>query len=86
MPTPGEYLSSDSGGNDNQPALPNSPMTSDILISRTAAALSHRLTEFRVGNATSRVPSCNGTMKFIRPIMKVIATKKIMIVPCAEKI
>ena len=48
--------------------------------------MSHRLTEFIVGKATSRTPSCNGTAKFINPIISGIATKKIMIVPCAEKI
>ena len=42
--------------------------------------------EFSVGKATSRTPSCSGTTKFISPIMNGIATKKIMIVPCAEKI
>ncbi len=85
MPTPGEYLSSDRGGKANHPALPNSPITSDMLTSRIAAALSQRLTELSVGKATSRTPSCSGTTKFIRPITKVIATKKIMIVPCAVK-
>ena len=49
-------------------------------------AVSHRLTEFSVGKATSRTPSCSGTTKFISPTMKVMATKKIMIVPWAEKI
>jgi hypothetical protein len=64
----------------------NSPITSDMLTSSTPAAVSQKLTEFRTGNATSRIPSCSGTTKFISPTMKVMATKKIMIVPCAEKI
>ena len=64
----------------------NSPTTSDTLTSSTPAAVSQKLTEFSTGNATSRAPICSGTAKFIRPTMKVIATKKIMIVPCAEKI
>ena len=34
----------------------------------------------------SRTPSCSGTTKFIIPITNGIAMKKIMIVPCAEKI
>ena len=34
----------------------------------------------------SRTPSCSGTTKFIRPITNGIAMKKIMMVPCAEKI
>ncbi len=57
-----------------------------MLVRRMPDAVSHRLTEFKVGNATSRMPSCSGTAKFIRPIMKGIAMKKIMMVPCAEKI
>ncbi len=62
----------------------NSPMPSERFTSNAPVAVSHRLTEFRVGKATSRTPSCRGTMKFIRPIMKGMATKKIMIVPWAE--
>ena len=61
-------------------------MTSDTLVRRMPEAVSHRLTEFKVGKATSRTPSCSGTAKFISPIMNGIAMKKIMIVPCAEKI
>ena len=57
-----------------------------MLISSTAAAVNQKLTELKVGKATSRTPSCSGTAKFISPIMKGIATKKIMIVPWAEKI
>ena len=30
-------------------------------------AVSHKLTEFNVGKATSRMPSCSGTAKFIKP-------------------
>ena len=57
-----------------------------MLTSSTPAAVSQKLTELKVGKATSRTPSCSGTTKFIRPIMNGMATKKIMIVPCAEKI
>ena len=64
----------------------NSPMTSEMLTSSAPVAVSQKPTEFRVGNATSRTPSCSGTTKFIRPITNGIATKKIMIVPWAEKI
>ena len=60
-------------------------MTSDMLTSRAPVAVSHKLTELSVGKATSRTPSCNGTAKFISPMTSGIATKKIMIVPCAEK-
>ena len=56
-----------------------------MLTSSIPDAASQKLTEFKVGNATSRTPSCSGTMIFIRPMMKGIATKKIMIVPWAEK-
>ena len=49
-------------------------------------AVSHRLTEFSVGNATSRMPSCSGMTKFISPITNGMATKKIISVPWAEKI
>ena len=49
-------------------------------------AVSQKLTELRVGKATSRMPSCSGTAKFMMPTTNGIAMKKIMIVPCAEKI
>ena len=64
----------------------NSPITSDTLTSSTPDAVSQKLTELSVGKATSRTPSCSGTAKFIRPTTNGIAAKKIMIVPCAEKI
>ena len=56
------------------------------MTSSTPEAVSQKLTEFKVGKATSRTPSCSGTTKFISPITNGIATKKIMIVPWAEKI
>jgi hypothetical protein len=49
-------------------------------------AVSQKLTELSTGKATSRTPSCSGTTRFINPMTNGIATKKIMIVPCAEKI
>ena len=48
-------------------------------------AVSPNATEFNVGKAMSRTPSCSGTTKFIIPMTNGIAMKKIMIVPCAEK-
>ncbi len=62
----------------------NSPTTSEILTRSAPVAVSQKLVEFSVGNATSRTPSCSGTTKFISPIISGIAAKKIMIVPCAE--
>ena len=56
------------------------------LTSSAPDAVSQKLTLFIVGKATSRTPSCNGTTKFMKPITSGMATKKIMIVPCAEKI
>jgi hypothetical protein len=70
----------------SQPVRANSPTTSEMLTSSAPVAVSQKLTEFSVGNATSRTPSCSGTTKFISPITNGMATKKIMIVPCAEKI
>ena len=64
----------------------NSPISSETLTSSTPAAVSQKLTELSTGKATSRTPSCRGTAKFISPITNGIATKKIMIVPWAEKI
>jgi len=61
-------------------------MNSERLINRAPAAVSQKLTELSTGNATSRAPICSGATKFINPTTKGIATKKIMIVPCAEKI
>ena len=57
-----------------------------MLTSSAPVAVSQKPTEFSIGKATSRAPSCSGTTKFISPITKGMATKKIMIVPCAEKI
>ena len=57
-----------------------------MLTSNAPVAVSQKLTELSVGNATSRAPSCSGTTKFISPIMNGMATKKIISVPCAEKI
>ena len=64
----------------------NSPTTSEMLIRSAPVAVSQKLTELSVGNATSRIPSCSGMTKFISPITNGMATKKIMIVPWAEKI
>jgi len=61
-------------------------MTSEMLTRSAPVAVSQKLVEFNVGNATSRTPSCSGTAKFMRPITIGMAAKKIMIVPCAEKI
>ena len=61
-------------------------MTSDRLISSAPAAVSQKLTELSTGNATSRIPSCSGMTMLISPMTSGIATKKIMIEPCAEKI
>ena len=60
--------------------------SSEMLTSSAPVAVSQKPTEFSVGKATSRTPSCNGMTKFISPIMNGIATKKIISVPCAEKI
>jgi hypothetical protein len=56
-----------------------------MLISSEPAAVIQNPTEFKVGKATSRTPSCRGTTKFMSPTTNGMATKKIMIVPCAEK-
>ena len=64
----------------------NSPTTNEMFTSSAPAAVSQKLTELSVGNATSRTPSCSGMAKFISPMTNGIAMKKIMIVPCAEKI
>jgi hypothetical protein len=64
----------------------NSPTTSETFTSSAPEAVSQKLMAFSTGNATSRTPSCSGTTKFISPTMKGIAMKKIMMVPCAEKI
>ncbi len=61
-------------------------MMSDRFTRSAPVAVSQKLTELSTGKATSRTPSCNGKAKFISPMTSGIATKKIMIVPCAEKI
>ena len=45
-----------------------------------------KLKLLRNGNDTSRAPICSGTTKFISPVTRGIATKKIMITPWAVKI
>ena len=49
-------------------------------------AESQKLSELTNGKATSRAPICSGTITFIRPSTSGVATKKIMITPCAVKI
>ena len=77
---------SDKGGKASQPVRANSPTTSDTLIKSAPVAVSQKLTEFSVGKATSRAPSWRGTTTFISPMTNGMATKKIIKVPCAEKI
>ncbi len=79
-------MSSESGGNGSQPVRANSPTTSEMLTRSAPVAVSQKLTELSVGKATSRTPSWSGTTKFMNPITNGMATKKIMIVPWAEKI
>ncbi len=55
------------------------------MIRIAATAVIQKLSELMNGNATSRAPICNGTTMFIKPIMKAIAMKKIMMTPCAVK-
>ena len=55
-----------------------------MLTSSAPVAVSQKLTEFSVGNATSRAPNCSGSTKVMRPIRNGMATKKIISVPCAE--
>ena len=57
-----------------------------MLTSSAPVSVSQKLTLLSVGKATSRMPSWSGTAKFISPTMNGMATKKIMIVPWAEKI
>ncbi len=64
----------------------NSPTTSEMLTSSAPVAVSQNETELSVGKATSRTPSWSGMAKFISPMRKGMATKKIISVPCAEKI
>jgi hypothetical protein len=49
-------------------------------------AVIQKLKLLRKGKATSRAPICSGIAKFMRPVTSGIATKKIMITPCAVKI
>ena len=64
----------------------NSPTNSEIITSIAPPTVIQKLKLFRNGNATSRAPICSGTTKFIRPVISGMATKKIMITPCAVKI
>ncbi len=66
--------------------MENLPITSDTSTSPAPAVVSHRLTEFMNGKATSREPICCGMMRLARPDKNGIAMKKIMMVPWDEKI
>ena len=44
-----------------------------------------KLKLLRKGKATSRAPICSGMIRFIKPVTKGIATKKIMMTPWAVK-
>ncbi len=61
-------------------------MTSEASTSPAPAAVSQRLAALSEGKATSRAPICSGMTKLISPVRNGIAMKKIMIVPCEEKI
>ncbi|MNY04713.1 hypothetical protein D3C86_1374060 [compost metagenome] len=63
-----------------------SPTNIDIITSTAPIADIQKLSELTNGNATSRAPSCSGTITFIKPRMNGVATKKIMITPWAVKI
>ena len=49
-------------------------------------AVIQKLKLLRNGKATSRAPICSGIAKFMSPVTSGIATKKIMMTPCAVKI
>ena len=53
------------------------------MITIAPPAVIQKLKLLRKGKATSRAPICSGMTKFIMPVMKGIATKKIMMTPCA---
>ncbi len=61
----------------------NSPTNSDIMIVMAPLTVIQKLKLLRNGKATSRAPICSGTTKFISPVTSGIATKKIMMTPCA---
>ena len=56
------------------------------IVSTTPPVVIQKLKLLRNGKATSRAPICSGTAKFMSPVTNGIATKKIMIMPCAVKI
>ena len=76
----------DSGGYASQPVRANSPTNNDIITRMAPPVVIQKLKLLRNGNATSRAPICSGMTKFIRPVTSGMATKKIMITPCAVKI
>jgi hypothetical protein len=49
------------------------------------AVVIQKLKLLRKGKETSRAPICSGTTKFISPVTKGIAMKKIIMTPCAVK-
>ncbi|MNT26452.1 hypothetical protein D3C72_1620250 [compost metagenome] len=63
-----------------------SPTNIDIITSTAPIADIQKLSELTNGKATSRAPICSGTITFISPSTSGVATKKIMITPCAVKI
>ncbi len=61
-------------------------MNSEIMTMTAPPTVIQKLKLLRNGNDTSRAPICSGTTKFISPVTSGMATKKIMIMPCAVKI
>jgi hypothetical protein len=61
-------------------------MNSDIITMTAPPTVIQKLKLLRKGKDTSRAPICRGTTKFISPVTNGMATKKIMITPCAVKI
>jgi hypothetical protein len=63
----------------------NSPTKSEIMMITAPAVVIQNEKLFRKGKETSRAPICSGTTKFMIPVTKGMAMKKIMITPWAVK-
>ncbi len=56
------------------------------MVSTAPATVIQKLKLLRKGKETSRAPICSGTTTLMSPMTSGIATKKIMMTPCAVKI
>ena len=67
------------------PVSAPSPVNTPVNISSAANGCSQNDRAFNLGIARSGAPICRGTIQFAKPLIKGIAARKIIVVPCSVK-